>query len=527
MAIDAPPSPTQPPRPPDTARQRSLYRAVWRWHFYAGLFAIPVIVLLSITGIIYLFKPQLNELMYGKAMNVTPAAQALPYEQQKNAVLASFPGASVDALHTPDDVDRATQFEITKADGDTLAVWVDPYTAEITGTKGPDNLLQISKELHGTLVTGDFLTGKFATYGDAWIEIVAGWTIVMLITGVYLWWPRGKKRKGIKAGFTVRRRERNPRVFWRDLHAVTGVLFAFFIFAFMITGLAWTGVWGAKFNEQAAKIDGFTYGYYNDAEALSEVPVLRDELPNGQSPWLFGNLPVDGRSQRPVVAGESLGGAANDGGRLSWAPGAPAPMDAVIANAQQALGPGSLYVFPPAADDPEASWFAGKWYDTDGKVNRSPTELGSAYLDQYTAEVIATPMFSDASTSAQAVEWGIALHEGRAWGLWSQLIALVGTISLLVSVASSLVMWRKRRPKGIGAPRREPDRRIGVGIFAVMAGLGLFFPLLGLSMVAIILLEFLVLRRIPATARAFGLSDDERVPVGAGIGTVAPERTEG
>jgi uncharacterized iron-regulated membrane protein len=251
-------------------------------------------------------------------------------------------------------------------------------------------------------------------------------------------------------------------------------------------------------------------------------------LPNGQSPWLFGNLPVSGKSQRPVTGGEMVGNAANDGGRLSWAPGTPAPMDAVIANAQQELGPGSLYVFPPAADDPAASWFAGKWYDTDGKVDRSPTELGSAYLDQYTAQVLAAPGFADATTSAQAVEWGIALHEGRAWGLWSQLIALAGTLSLLLSVASSLVMWRKRRPKGIGSPRKELNRRIGVGIFAVMAGLGLLFPLLGLSMVFIVLLEFLVLRRVAPVARAFGLTDDDRTepaPVGAGVGSLA-DRTE-
>src|SRR5689334_12450119 len=290
MAIDAPAAPV-----PQTARQKSLYRAVWRWHFYAGLFAIPVIVLLSVTGIIYLFKPQLNDLMYGSAMNVTPQSQAKSYEEQKQAVLRGYPGSSVDALHTPDQVDKATQFEITKPDGKSLAVWVDPYTAEITGSKGENNILQISKEIHGTLVTGDFLTGKFADYGDAFIEIVAGWTIVMLVTGLYLWWPRGK-RKSFRAAFLVRKRERNKRLFWRDLHAVTGVMFAFFIFAFMITGLVWTGVWGAKFNSTVADMGHpVEYGYYADAEAPS---VMRDELPNGQSPWLFGNLPVTSPSQR-------------------------------------------------------------------------------------------------------------------------------------------------------------------------------------------------------------------------------------
>jgi uncharacterized iron-regulated membrane protein len=507
-ATDAP-APVSPGR---SARQRSLYRAVWRWHFYAGLFAIPVIVLLAVTGIIYLFKPQLNGFMYGKYMNVTPAAQALPYAQQEQAVLDRYPGASIDALQTPDDVDRATMFEITTAAGASRSVWVNPYTARVTGSKGPNNIVQISKEIHGTLVTGDFLTGKFAKYGDAFIEIVAGWTIVMLVTGLYLWWPRGK-RKTIRSAFLVRKRERNKRLFWRDLHAVTGVMFAFFIFAFMITGLVWTGVWGKEVSKQAAKIDGYHYGYYNDTDAPS---VLRDQLPNGASPWLFGNLPTSTPSQRPVSGGEMVGTAANDNGTLSWAPGTRAPIDAVVHSAQEALGGGSLYIFPPAADDPKASFFAGKWYDTDNKTNRSPTDLGSAYLDQYTAQVIATPGFSDASKTAQVIEWGIALHEGRAWGTWSQLIALTGTLSLLVSVASSLVMWRKRRPKGVGAPRKEPDRRIGFGILAIMAGLGLFFPLLGLSMVAILVLEYFVLRRIPPVSRAFGFVEDQCVPVGVG-----------
>ncbi|HUR72825.1 MAG TPA: PepSY domain-containing protein [Sporichthya sp.] len=523
MAIDSPSAVTGAPAFAPTARQRSLYRAVWRWHFYAGLFAIPVIVLLSITGIIYLFKPQLNGFLYGQYMNVKPAAQAQPYEQQRQAVLDRYPGASVDGLHTPDAKSKATEFEITRADGGTLAVWVNPYTAQITGSKGKNNLVQISREIHGTLVTGDFLTGKFAKYGDAFIEIVAGWTIVMLVTGLYLWWPRGKRRS-IRAAFTIRRqRERNKRLFWRDLHAVTGVMFAFFLFAFLITGLVWTGVWGKHFSEQAAKVDGYTYGYYGEADAPS---TFREQLPNGASPWLFGNLPTTSGSQTAVAAGPQVGTAANDGGRLSWAPGTPAPLDAVISNAQHELGSGSLYVIPPAADDPKASWFAGKWYDTDGKTNRSPTDLGGTYLDQYTGRVLTTVGFSDASRTAQTIEWGIALHEGRAWGIWSQLIALGGTLSLLLSVASSLVMWRKRRPRGVGSPRREPNRRIGIGIFAIVAGLGLLFPLLGLSMVFIVLLEFFLMRRVPPVARAFGLITDDRIPAGVGAGAEPAERTE-
>ncbi|MBS0583085.1 MAG: PepSY domain-containing protein [Proteobacteria bacterium] len=44
----------------DAVRASSLYRAVWRWHFVAGLLVLPVLVLLAVTGGLYLFKPELS-----------------------------------------------------------------------------------------------------------------------------------------------------------------------------------------------------------------------------------------------------------------------------------------------------------------------------------------------------------------------------------------------------------------------------------------------------------------------------------
>ena len=38
----------------------SLYRTIWRWHFYAGLFVVPMVLILSLTGAAYLFKPQVE-----------------------------------------------------------------------------------------------------------------------------------------------------------------------------------------------------------------------------------------------------------------------------------------------------------------------------------------------------------------------------------------------------------------------------------------------------------------------------------
>jgi uncharacterized iron-regulated membrane protein len=77
--------------------------------------------------------------------------------------------------------------------------------------------------------------------GSILIELAASWAIIMLITGLYLWWPRESSRP---AGVLYPRCA-GRRVFWRDLHAVTGIWVSRFAMFLLITALPWTTVWGA------------------------------------------------------------------------------------------------------------------------------------------------------------------------------------------------------------------------------------------------------------------------------------------
>lgn len=411
--------------------ERSLYRAVWRWHFYAGLFAIPVIVILCLSGIVYLFKPQLNHIMYGEMMKVTPGQTAVSYEQQKTAVLDRYPGAEIGQILTPDKPNRSTQFDITTSGGKSYAAWVNPYTGEVLGHRNNDtDPVALAKLVHGTLLTGKFL-GDDGKYGDRVVELVAGWSVVLVITGLYLWWPRGR------------------------------------------TGRWWSSLTVRRF---------------------SATSTLGDIAPNGASPWAASKLPMIA-SQIPVAGGP----------QVTWAPGTPAPLDAIVATAQAQGFDGSVVVTPPS--DAKGSYFVGSYEDTDAAPNRSSFDQRILYVDQYSATPIVDYSYGDYGLTGKALSTGIALHEGREWGLVSQIGALIGTLAILLSVASSLVMWRRRRPKGLGSPRRESQRRVGVGVLGIMAVLGFVFPLVGLSMVVLLMIEFVLLRRIPPVARALGLVD--------------------
>ncbi len=69
----------------------NLYRAVWRWHFYAGLFVLPFMITLAITGGLYLFKDELDNAIHANLKRVDVvenATAALPSTIIANAVAA-------------------------------------------------------------------------------------------------------------------------------------------------------------------------------------------------------------------------------------------------------------------------------------------------------------------------------------------------------------------------------------------------------------------------------------------------------
>ena len=53
-----------------------LYRALWRWHFYAGLITMPFLVSLALTGGLYLFKDEIDAVVYRELLHVDVTSQA-------------------------------------------------------------------------------------------------------------------------------------------------------------------------------------------------------------------------------------------------------------------------------------------------------------------------------------------------------------------------------------------------------------------------------------------------------------------
>lgn len=483
----------------DGTPRSALYRAVWRWHFYAGIFAIPVIVILSISGIVYLFKPEIESVLYGGQATVEVGDETVSYEEQLEAVQNRYPDEPVVAMEPPAAPNKATRFHLDNGGTGGFepaghTVFVSPYTGEIVGSRNNAyNPAQVAVQIHGSLMSANYLGDP--KWGDYLLELVAGWTVVLVVTGIYLWWPRGRAGRSLQGTLIPRLKVGTPRIPWRDVHAITGVLFSFVFLFFLLTGLMWTGgIWGPKYQELAASLNST----YPEVPSESKVPAtVGDAVGEGHSSWAQSAIPV-------LPSGTPVGGHEHQEDRIQWNPSDGAPIDAIVAQAQNLGFTTGYAIFWPEGET--GSYFVAQWPDMGSRPKQSALDEKTAFIDQYTAEPLGTYDFGDFGLMAKATDLGISLHEGREWGLLSQLLVLTATLAILVSCATAVVMWYKRRPRGLGAPRRVYSRSATAGIVALTGILGVFFPMVGISLVALLVFDFFILRRVPPLARAFGVA---------------------
>ena len=98
------------------------------------------------------------------------------------------------------------------------------------------------------LLHGELMAGR---WGDYVIEVAACWAIVMAVTGYYLFF-RGRAAR-------VRRKAAGAKAAaLRYRHGVVGSLVGIGLLFLLVSGLPWTGFWGAK-AQQLATSNGSSF----------------------------------------------------------------------------------------------------------------------------------------------------------------------------------------------------------------------------------------------------------------------------
>lgn len=457
------------------APESALYRRVWRWHFYAGLVCLPFLVLLATTGALYLFKDPIESLLYARLRVVEAgSAPGLAASALVDRALAAEPSVAVRFV-APARPGRSAEVGIRTAEG-IVAVYLDPADGrELGRLRDDDRLMEVVKRLHSLAIAGPV--------ANHWIEIVAGWALVLVVSGVFLWWPRGRS-----GGVCTVRERPAQRLWWRDVHAVTGIVAAVAIVFLAVTGMPWSAFWGQQFGRLNAERGlGVPKQVWGPAPPSAVPPLAGLQA----VPWAVGQVPPPRSSEPPHPAGEPHHGEHDGGAHV--APATPAT------EAPQADGPGldrALQILArmdvPAGtpvrlpDGPRGAYTAMRF---PGDIR----EVRVVHLDRYSGAVLADIRYADYGIVGRATEWGISLHTGRQFGWINQLVMLAACLAIVVLAVSAVVMWWKRRPHGrLAAPPRKAGDRAAAGAIAVALLLGLIYPLLGASMVVALVVDALV-----------------------------------
>ena len=425
----------------------ATYRTIWRWHFYAGLFVLPFVLLLSVSGSIYLFKPQIDrwEERDYRGLSLEGAVSA---DRQLEAAEAAFPDGSFNHYRLPEEPGDAAMVQMGLADGSLSEVFVSPQ-GQVLGTLDPaERISNAVSRFHGSLMMGD--------WGDRLVELAASWTIVMILTGLYLWWPRPFRA----AGTLWPRLSLKGRPLMKDLHRVTGFWLAGFVLVMLASGLPWAGTWGSAFKwarGELGLVEGVQEWKIGAEKAAVAAPVAHDHGTASHSPQMRADMPE-----------QSL------------------PLAASVQRAEAEDMAFPVLVLPPHAPQRFGPPTGNVWTVKSEAQNRPLVR--SVTYDPQSGTELSRNGFADKHPIDRAINIGIAWHEGALFGLTNQIMGLVIALALIALSVLGVLMWLKRRPKGkLAAP--PPGGRLPRGLIAGIVVLALLLPLFGVSLVAILLFD--------------------------------------
>lgn len=449
----------------------ALQHKVWRWHFYAGIFTLPFVVLLSITGTIYVFKPQIEAFnqyrLTSKLASETTVEPFLSADQLVSVGLQALPDMQLKRYLVPKPNDTLVQIEFRKGrEGHTL--WLNRVSGDIVESyQSSSSLLNTVKKLHSELLLGN--------KGSYVVELVASWMIVLLVSGIYLWWPRPTDGQSwittLKPALMPSLRgsqHQNKRQKWRELHGSVGIWFSLLILVFLLTGLPWTQLWGAGFERVEKAMHWGGPGQEWRVTLTSAAKPKPEPKPDGIDLWETS----EGTSQVMLHSG-----AQSQGSSIS--------LQQILDNPYISTLAPPVQVQPPRGGN-------GVW--TVRAMSAYRPDRITLHYDKWSGEEIMRIGFEDYHPVKQAVSFGISLHEGALFGWLNQMLAALVALSVVFLSVSGAIMWWQRRPKGkLATPKKLPNIAYGTGILLITFVLAAFLPLVAISLLLIGLVELIIM----------------------------------
>ncbi|WP_293884399.1 MULTISPECIES: PepSY-associated TM helix domain-containing protein [unclassified Sphingobacterium] len=224
-----------------------MFKTVTLWlHKWLGIITGVVVTILSLTGCIYTFQDELKLVAYPEKYFISDTTGhptiPLPLSTLIHYAQKSLPkDEKITRIDLYPTKNRTWVFRAVKTDENAFGHWnyykyykrvfVNPYSGQVQHVENSKTeFFQLTLQLHLNLLLGK----RFGHPIVSWSTAIF---IIILLSGIVLWWPKKWKSKNLKRSFWL-----DTKVKWKrlnhDLHNVIGFYSLFIGLIFAITGLA-------------------------------------------------------------------------------------------------------------------------------------------------------------------------------------------------------------------------------------------------------------------------------------------------
>lgn len=392
----------------------SFKQVVLFLHRWLGLITGLVVLILSITGCLYVFQQEISDVVRSDLYYVdegTNTRQPLPVEVLHDKASAALgierlpygittykdPHRNWSAMnYQASDEFTWTYFGSME---DYRTAYINPYTGEVEGIQNEKaDFFQIVKGIHWSLL----LSTPIGQPIVVWSTLVF---IILLITGMVLWWPKKWNKAGRQRSFKIKWGSTWRRVNY-DLHNVIGFYFLTLALIIAFTGLYW---------------------YFPSAKkAMYFIGTGEFKLPPDEhKQYVSAGSPEDGVESPMQVVYRKAWNKNPEADRISFI--APADSQATI----------TTTVYP------------------DGQTYYE--HFHEAY-DQYTGELIAEEDYEAKNDGEKLLAMNYDIHVGAIGGLPGKIIAFIASLICGSLPITGFIIWWDRKKRQWARDKREAER---------------------------------------------------------------------
>lgn len=220
-----------------TTETRGFKKAIGWLHLWLGLISGSIMFIVCITGCIWVFQEEITSLTQ-PWNNVTPEQKPILVPSQVNAIAAKeFPEKEIHGFNYQ--AGKTICVYISHEEEYDYALFLHPYTGKVLHTI---DYKANSFEFFRFVLNGHRFLWLPWKVGRPIVNYATLTFVVLLITGIILWWPKNKsaakQRFSFKWKDTTKWKRKNY-----DLHNILGFYAMIFLLLIALTGMQWGLQW--------------------------------------------------------------------------------------------------------------------------------------------------------------------------------------------------------------------------------------------------------------------------------------------